>query len=80
MSRQEGNGQYSWSAWLDTIAKTPNSSFWNKQYGTSVYWSMYDQFRCHTVAALGWKTPWNLEPTRPNVGFNATLNAQCNPN
>lgn len=41
---------------------------------------MYDQLFCHVDFAAGFKSPWNLEPTRPNVGYNATVSALCNPN
>lgn len=43
---------------------------------------MWDQFRCH----WDWarlidpdKPTWNLEPWRPPVGYDATVDAACNP-
>ncbi|WP_425595544.1 DUF2599 domain-containing protein [Priestia flexa] len=33
----------------------------------------------HYYVAKGTKTPWNLEPSRPNVGYNKTVLAKCNP-
>ncbi|MBF6328008.1 DUF2599 domain-containing protein [Nocardia transvalensis] len=43
---------------------------------------MYDQFKCH----WDWARPvkpdkpsWNLEPWRPAVGYEATVQALCNP-
>ena len=50
-----------------------------KKSGTSEYWSMYNQYFCHTDWAGGFKAPWNLEPARPNVGYLKTVNALCNP-
>ncbi|WP_327151597.1 DUF2599 domain-containing protein [Nocardia sp. NBC_01329] len=43
---------------------------------------MWDQFRCHwewarLIAAD--KPTWNLEPWRPSVGYDATVDAACNP-
>lgn len=67
-----------WDAWTDSVNKTPPSTNWGKVYGTATYWSMYDQFACHTDLAF-WKDTWNLEPARPNVGYQATFNAECNP-
>jgi hypothetical protein len=66
--------------WQDLIAITPVSAHWNKAYGTTVYWSMYDQLFCHVDYAAWFKTPWNLEPTRPNVWYYAVVAALCNPN
>ncbi|MGG1684281.1 DUF2599 domain-containing protein [Pseudalkalibacillus sp. NRS-1564] len=58
---------------------------WDKLYavhGSSQYWyntgGMSDQFYCHVDFAKN-KTPWNLDPWRPNVSYWATVNAQCNP-
>ncbi|MEV6769562.1 DUF2599 domain-containing protein [Nocardia sp. NPDC051030] len=43
---------------------------------------MRDQFLCHwdwaRIVAPN-KTSWNLEPWRPDVGYQATVNALCNP-
>lgn len=72
-------GFNNWDAWVEVVAKTPAHSAWNRSYGTSTYWSMYDQFVCHLYFVQGWKTPWNLEPSRPNVGLAATVAAGCNP-
>lgn len=40
----------------------------------------HDQLVCHWVAAGYFKTPWNLDSWRPNVGYPATVAAGCNPN
>ncbi len=78
-------GRYSthdfWNLWQETVDKTPPATIWDKQYGTSKYWSMYDQLLCHWMdwRAYGFKSEWNLEPLRPNVGLQATRNATCNP-
>ncbi len=37
-----------------------------------------DQLVCHIANAWN-KTPWNLDSWRPNVGYNATVAASCNP-
>lgn len=69
---------YVMDAWAESVDKTPASTNWGKVYGTNSYWSMYNQFVCHTDYAF-WKDSWNLEPARPNVGYQATVSAQCNP-
>ncbi|MGW6726098.1 DUF2599 domain-containing protein [Nocardia sp. NPDC055029] len=43
---------------------------------------MRDQFLCHWVWArmvAPDKPSWNLEPWRPDVGYSATVSANCNP-
>ncbi|TSD94483.1 DUF2599 domain-containing protein [Skermania sp. ID1734] len=43
---------------------------------------MFDQFRCHwnwARAVAPDKPSWNLEPWRPAVGYDATVQAFCNP-
>lgn len=39
---------------------------------------MKDQYMCHRNFAPN-KVPWNLEPTRPDVGYAKTVAARCNP-
>ncbi|HPY25050.1 MAG TPA: DUF2599 domain-containing protein [Mycobacterium sp.] len=39
-----------------------------------------DQLICHVWNAARVKVPWNLDSWRPNVGYNATVLALCNPN
>ena len=84
------NSINNWNAWQEAVDKTPLfcSTYsgktcikyeWNKNYGTSVYWSMYDQFVCHTEYAKGWKPIWNLEPARRNWGYLDTVKYSCNP-
>ncbi|MDE8339781.1 DUF2599 domain-containing protein [Erysipelothrix rhusiopathiae] len=44
--------------------------------------SMYYQFVCHADYARSFKTPWNIEPMRKNVGYWGTVNiggSLCNP-
>ena len=52
---------------------------WTGQWWTgNTYWSMYDQYTCHAVYAT-FKSVWNLEPWRPNVGYDNTKLKSCNP-
>lgn len=74
-----GNHFNSWEAWSESVRKTPAHHAWNKKYGTPTYWSMFNQFQCHFLVIRGTKTPWNLEPSYPNVGYAATVAAGCNP-
>ncbi len=68
------------NSWQEVLNLTPVSSLWNKAYGTSVYWSMYNQYACHpNFAALVGKFPWNIEPTRPDVWYILTVANLCNP-
>lgn len=38
-----------------------------------------DQLLCHVWSVGRLKMPWNLDSWRPNVGYNATVLALCNP-
>ena len=73
-----------WAAWSELYSMTPYHWQWNweeRSYGTTKYWSMYNQFICHqnNAAAQILEGEWNLEPSRPNVGLQATYWALCNP-
>ncbi|MBL1077088.1 DUF2599 domain-containing protein [Nocardia sp. 2] len=59
-------------AWQEVLAQSPEADTPG----------MRDQFLCHwewaRVVAPN-KTSWNLEPWRPAVGYQETVNALCNP-
>jgi hypothetical protein len=40
--------------------------------------SLYNQLRCHLDYA-SWKTPYNLDAGRPDVGYWSTVRYGCNP-
>lgn len=40
---------------------------------------MKDQYNCHFDFAKGSKIPWNIEPSRPDVGYIETVLNGCNP-
>ncbi|MEV0354592.1 DUF2599 domain-containing protein [Nocardia sp. NPDC050697] len=59
-------------AWLEVLTAAPDADTPG----------MYDQFRCHWVwarLAAPTKPSWNLEPWRPAVGYDAVVQAACNP-
>jgi Protein of unknown function (DUF2599) len=59
-------------AWSEVLAAAPDANTPG----------MHDQFECHWVFARlvdPTKTSWNLEPWRPDVGYQATVAARCNP-
>lgn len=72
-------GGFQDGAWQELIEKTPKSKHWDKKAGTTKSLSMYNQYFCHADWAGGLKSPWNLEPTRKNVGYAKTVKALCNP-
>lgn len=62
------------------------SDSWNKLrtvHSTNSKWKntngMYDQYACHYGTIGSAKNPWNLEPSRPDVSYAATVAAFCNP-
>ncbi|WP_067820892.1 DUF2599 domain-containing protein [Nocardia inohanensis] len=59
-------------AWQEVLSQSPEADTPG----------MRDQFICHWEWARVVqpnKTSWNLEPWRPAVGYQATVNALCNP-
>lgn len=59
-------------AWREILARDPGADTPG----------MRDQFVCHWVWARMVqpdKPSWNLEPWRPDVGYQATVQANCNP-
>ncbi|WP_433192372.1 DUF2599 domain-containing protein [Nocardia sp. CA-107356] len=59
-------------AWQEVLAESPDADTPG----------MRDQFVCHWVWARMVqpnKESWNLEPWRPAVGYQATVQASCNP-
>lgn len=59
-------------AWETVYNRFHKQSCW---YNTN---GMHDQFMCHVGWAM-FKSPWNLEPSSPDVGYAATVAAGCNP-
>ncbi|CAM4493491.1 DUF2599 domain-containing protein [Nocardia ninae] len=59
-------------AWQEVLTESPDADTPG----------MRDQFICHWIWARlvePNKTSWNLEPWRPAVGYQATVDARCNP-
>ena len=92
--RYQAHPIYNWDSWQEVVSKTSSTCIkrsytglrciewnWDKQYGTSVYWSMYDQWVCHYsfLAASYLEKAYDLEVWRPNVGLPKTVLATCNP-
>jgi Protein of unknown function (DUF2599) len=75
-----------WKSWEEVVSKTPfnnegSSVVWDKKWNTSQYWSMYNQYVCHTDFATWFKKyDYNLEPDRINVGYFGITNkdVKCN--
>ncbi|PFG43031.1 uncharacterized protein DUF2599 [Isoptericola jiangsuensis] len=72
-------GIYPVNAWNVTVSASEYYAeyklYVNSQYEGQKY---YDQIRCHWDFAP-FKTPWNIDSWRPNVGYAATVAALCNP-
>lgn len=66
------NVTHSQGSWSTIYNKFYTDSRWTNTAG------MKDQYLCH----YNWtqnKSPWHLEPDRPNVGYNQTVKKHCNP-
>ncbi|WP_077595998.1 DUF2599 domain-containing protein [Oceanobacillus kimchii] len=60
-------------SWQKLLDRHVNEDQFYNQYG------MKDQYSCHFDFAKGNKTPWNIEPSRPDVGYIETVLNGCNP-
>jgi hypothetical protein len=85
------SGPTPWASWQEIYNKAPYHEAWAypQAYGTSLYWSMYNQYVCHTdwkafAYLADRKNPWNgsleynLEPWRWDKGYWGFYNSQCN--
>lgn len=85
------SGPTPWASWQEIYNKAPYHPAWAypQSYGTDTYWSMYNQYICHTDwKALNHlfdrKNPWNgkleynIEPWRKNVGYWEFVKVGCN--
>lgn len=72
-SQPNANAALNKDSWAKVKSKFSSSSKWKNEG------SIKNQYDCHYYVAKGTKTPWNLEPSRPNVGYNKTVLAKCNP-
>ncbi|MCU4842078.1 MULTISPECIES: DUF2599 domain-containing protein [Bacillus cereus group] len=61
----------------DSWNKVKDTFSMDDQWGNTS--SMQNQYLCHYDFAKSFKTPWNLEPHRPDVGYLKTVAATCNP-
>lgn len=61
----------------DSWNKVKDTFSGDSQWGNTG--SMQNQYLCHLDFAKSFKTPWNLEPHRPDVGYLKTVAASCNP-
>lgn len=69
---QPNKFQYTRVAWATVVTEFSGTDNWYNENG------LEDQHSCHVdFAAL--QTLWHLEPWRPDVGYVATVFAQCNP-
>lgn len=68
-----GGAAHIGNAWNKLLPKHKNDKNWKNTNG------MLDQYLCHAQWASGMKTPWNIEPWRPDVSYAATVAKACNP-
>lgn len=76
------NGWFRVAGGLNGVAEeTVNRQAWNAiyaQHHANSHWrdrnvnGMFNQYECHSHCAF-WKSAFNLEPNRPNPGFNTYL-------
>lgn len=65
--------------WLRVARSTGVSAYNDLVPSTYEGRKYHDQLVCHWGGAGYFKTPWNLDSWRPDVGYAATVAAACNP-
>lgn len=65
-------------AWNRVRLAFKDSTQWKNSGNSTVDSSMYNQYVCHYKIAGTIKTPWNLEPWKPDKGYDGFVNARCN--
>jgi Protein of unknown function (DUF2599) len=80
-----------WASWEEVVSKTPACAQyagdlcvakpWDKKWNTSVYWSMHNQYVCHSDWAKwqGKFDAFHLEPRRPDKGYKGLFNGFATP-
>lgn len=66
------------AAWSEAVQYFQNHPIYTGIQNSTKYTSMYNQYLCHVYLASGLKTPWNLEPAKPDKGYSGFFNNQCN--
>jgi hypothetical protein len=79
-----------WAEWQEVVDKAPNNNE-IKQYGTSTYWSLYNQYTCHSdwialsnVAGVmpgtngEYRDKYHLEAWRADKGYWGFVADKCN--
>jgi Protein of unknown function (DUF2599) len=88
-SKELANRPTPWESWEEVVTKTPLCTEslpgnpcivqWDKKWNTSQYWSMYNQYVCHTdFATILGKDEYNIEPWRSDMGYNNFAFNGCN--
>lgn len=76
-------GRFSYTdAWNELLRESSTRNVYGRVVWDQTDWqsniSMHHQFVCHVFYAIHRGT-WNLEPTRPYVGWQETVDYRCNP-
>jgi hypothetical protein len=83
-SKEKARNPTPWESWAEVVDKAPLcteniagkgcNKIWDQVYNTSQYWSMYNQYVCHTdFASYQSKKEYNLEPNSIDVGYTALV-------
>lgn len=80
-ARMQLSGYYVGVAgWNELYSKNPRGSYSGQNLSVSTN-SMKNQYICHQMTLLpAFKSSWNLEQYRPDVGLTRTIASACNPN
>lgn len=64
--------------WYEAAQFFQYHPMYTKINNPSKFNSMYNQYLCHVIIASGYKTPWNLEPIKPDKGLSKWQLSGCN--
>lgn len=66
------------NAWREILRFIQYHPIYTEIKNSSKQSSTYNQFVCHADYARGFKTPWNLEPWKPDKGYWGFVKNRCN--
>lgn len=65
-------------SWREAVRYFQYHPMYTDINNSSKYNSMYNQYKCHVQFANGIKTPWNIEPAKPDKSYSDWVLSACN--
>ena len=66
------------NSWKEAVSFFENDPVYLKIDNPTKFESLHNQYKCHADWARGLKTPWNIEPEKPDKGYWGFVANKCN--